>query len=324
MPNSYEYSFGSVRAKEKNLFSRSDIETMLSFETVGELVGFLRDKGYGDGDTVDEIIRSNRVETMAYLRSIVPDISVFDVFLYPADTHNIKCVIKGLLSNSDYKKLFVSPCTVDTAVIETAVKENEYSLLPDSFSDAAQKAYETLAHTTDARKADAFLDCACMKLQLEKAKAVKNAFLEEYITTEIFYRNVKTALRACLTSSPEEYYANALLDCVPGFDKAAVTAEALKGMNELTDYLLTVKEYRCKEAIEKYLSSPAEFEKFTENLLVKSARDNCKKCGSGPEAALGFYIARLAEEKAIHIIAAGIGANAHRVLTRERLREIYA
>ena len=113
MPKTYEYSFGSVRAREKELFSRGDIETMLSLKSENELVVFLRDKGYGDGDTVDEIIRSNREQTMAYLKSIVPDMSVFDVFLYPADAHNIKCVIKGLLSNSEYKRLFISPCTFD-------------------------------------------------------------------------------------------------------------------------------------------------------------------------------------------------------------------
>ncbi|MBO4339421.1 MAG: V-type ATPase subunit [Clostridia bacterium] len=324
MPNSYEYSFGSVRAREKYLFSHGDIEAMLSLDSSEALVGFLKDKGYGDGDTVEEIIRSNRAQTMDYLKSVVPDMSVFDVFLYPADAHNIKSVIKGLLSNSDYKKLFISPCTIDTAVIEEAVKENEYGLLPEPFSSAAKKAYETLAHTTDARKADAFLDRACMTAQTEKTKQLKNAFLEKYFQTEIFYRNVKTALRACLTSSPEEYYRDALVEGIDGFDREKVISEALKGVNELTDYFSTIKEYRCKEAVEKFLSSPAEFEKFTENLLVKMARDNCKRCGSGPEAALGFYIARLAEEKAVHIIAAGIDAKANPVLTRERLREIYA
>ena len=323
MPKTYEYSFGSVRAKEKNLLSHGDIETMLSLKSISELIGFLKDKGYGDGETVDEIIRSKRVETMAYLESIVPDISVFDVFFLPADAHNIKCVIKGLLSNSDYKNLFISPCTVDTDIIETAIKENNYDLLPASFSDAANKAYETLAHTADARKADAFLDCACMKAQLKKAKEIKNAFLEEYITTEIFYRNVKTALRACLTSSPEDYYKDALMENVPHFDRDRVISAALDGIDSLTEYFSSVKAYHCKEAMEKYLSSPAEFEKFTENLLVRFARDCCKKCGSGPEAALGYYIAGLAEEKAIHIIAAGIGANADILLTRERLREIY-
>ena len=323
MPKTYEYSFGSVRAREKYLFSRADIEAMLSLDSTASLVSFLHDKGYGEGATVDEIIISARKGTVEYLNSIVPDISVFDVFLYPNDAHNIKSVIKGLLSNSDYGKLFVSPCSVDTKNIETAVRENKYNLLPEGFSDSAQKAYETLAHTADARKADAFIDNACMSLQLEKARQTKIDFLIDYISAEIFYRNVKVALRACLTSSDKEYYNAALFDGIENFDKNAVIKAAAEGIDALTDYLSKVKAYSCNEAMEKYLESPAGFEKFTENLLMKKAKDSCKKSGSGPEAALGFYIARLYEEKAIHIISVGIETKAGKAVTRERLREIY-
>lgn len=323
MPNSYEYSFGSVRAREKYLFSHGDIEAMLSLGSVEALRDFLRDKGYGEGDTVDEIIRSSREQTIAYLSSIVPDMTVFDVFVYPNDAHNIKSVIKGLLSNSDYRGLFMSPCTVDPKVIETAVKENNYSLLPEGFSAVSEKAYTTLAHTTDARKADAFIDTACMKMQLEKAKETKIGFLIEYVKTEIFYRNVKVALRACMTSSPKEYYEDALFDGIEEFDKQKVISASLDSLDSLREYLSKIRAFGCDRAMEKFEVSPAEFEKFTDNLLIKLARDNCKKCGSGPEAALGFYIARLSEEKAIHIIAVGIGEGADNNLTRERLREIY-
>ena len=47
MALSYEFSIGSVRAKEKNLFTNSDIEHMLGCENVNELCRYLSDKGYG-------------------------------------------------------------------------------------------------------------------------------------------------------------------------------------------------------------------------------------------------------------------------------------
>ena len=50
MALSYEFSIGSVRAKEKNLFTNSDIEHMLGCENVNELCRYLSDKGYGEGD----------------------------------------------------------------------------------------------------------------------------------------------------------------------------------------------------------------------------------------------------------------------------------
>ena len=52
MALSYEFSIGSVRAKEKNLFTNSDIEHMLGCENVNELCRYLSDKGYGEGDDI--------------------------------------------------------------------------------------------------------------------------------------------------------------------------------------------------------------------------------------------------------------------------------
>ena len=55
MALSYEFSIGSVRAKEKNLFTNSDIEHMLGCENVNELCRYLSDKGYGEGDDIEDI-----------------------------------------------------------------------------------------------------------------------------------------------------------------------------------------------------------------------------------------------------------------------------
>lgn len=55
MALSYEFSIGSVRAKEKNLFTNSDIEHMLSCENVNELCRYLSDKGYGEGNDIEDI-----------------------------------------------------------------------------------------------------------------------------------------------------------------------------------------------------------------------------------------------------------------------------
>ena len=323
MSQSYEYSVGSVRAREKHLLTNADIETMLSFKNTDSLVSFLRDKGYGEGNTVGEILRSSRQQTMEYLFSVVPDPSVFDVFFVTNDAHNIKSVIKGVLADTSYSQLFVEPCTIELETIETAVKENKYSLLPEEFSLACSKAYEVLAHTADARLADAYIDSASMLLQLKKASQTGIDFLIDYFNTDIFYRNVKIALRACLTGAPADYYEIALCGDVPLFNKKEVTTAALKGMDSLLSYLSVKSFYKCSEAIEQYRVSPAGFERYVENLLMRLTKESCKVASSGAYAAIGFYLARLTEEKTVHIIAVGINTNADPSVTRERLREIY-
>jgi len=324
MPKTYEYSIGSVRARERLLLNKADLETMLSFGSQDELVGFLRDKGYGEGDTAEEIIRSSRKAVYAYLEKILPDVSILDVFLYPADIHNIKCVIKGLLSSSEYKNMLVSPCTLDFELIEKAVKENKFDLLGETFAEAAKNAYETLASSSDARTADAFLDKACMIKQLEDAKKSKTDFLPEYFTADVFYKNIKIALRAAKTSSREEYYYDSLVDNVGPFDVKKTVKAAMNGTQELVSYFSKLNAFSCDKAMECFSSSPSEFERFVDNYLVALARKRCKTAGTGADAALGYFVARQNEEKAIHIISAGIDSAMDRASIRERLRESYA
>ena len=68
MALSYEFSIGSVRAKETSLFTKADVEHMLGLKTEKELVLFLNDKGYGEGDTIDEIAELNGTSVEQLLR----------------------------------------------------------------------------------------------------------------------------------------------------------------------------------------------------------------------------------------------------------------
>ena len=72
MALSYEFSIGSVRAKEKNLFTNSDIEHMLGCENVNELCRYLSDKGYGEGDDIEEILKSHSENVWEYLKEPRP------------------------------------------------------------------------------------------------------------------------------------------------------------------------------------------------------------------------------------------------------------
>ena len=73
MPLSYEYSFGAVRAREKTLFTRADLETMLAFDSLDKLTGFLKDRNYAEGETTEELLANSKRETLQYLADSVPD-----------------------------------------------------------------------------------------------------------------------------------------------------------------------------------------------------------------------------------------------------------
>jgi V/A-type H+-transporting ATPase subunit C len=322
MSISYEYSIGSVRAKEKSLLNSSDIEQLLASPDVKRVCAFLTDKGYGDGNTVDEIIDSHMDSVWAYLKSVAPDFDIFRIFTIQNDVHNFKAILKCTLSDRNPDGLIMSPYNIGPDTIREAVENSKPSLLPEWLGESADKSYETLAHTGDARLADAIVDKAVMKETKRLAKDLRSEFIRDYFNNQIFYNDIKIAIRASPTKAGKDNLVKALCE-VDGLDRRPLIDWTLKGYDKLIEELSKKREYDCDKAIEQFKTSPSAFEKFVDDRLIGMAKESCKRASEGMEPLLGYYLGTEAEKKVIHIIASGIRTGSDREIIRERLREIY-
>ena len=322
MALSYEFSIGSVRAKENSLFTNAEVEQMLACKSENELVRFLNEKGYGEGSLIDEIINNHTKEMWKYIRSIAPEFEIFNPFFYQNDVHNLKAALKGIMAQRDYEPLLLEPCTIDKDTLKTAVENRKFSILPEWLSQSADRAYETLAHTSDARLSDAIIDKAVMQKMLDEGKKSNSEFLEKYFNTVVFYSNIKIAIRASRTGVSKDYLLQALSE-VDDFRMSAVISAALKGYDALLDALSKFSEYDCSKAMEEYSKSPSAFERFVDNKLMSLTKESCKRASSGAEPLMGYYLGCEIEKKVIHIIASGIRTKTPVDIIRERLREIY-
>ena len=322
MALSYEFSIGSVRAKENTMFSEPDVEQMLSLKGENELVRFLKDKGYGEGDTVDEIIESNTEKMWRYIRSIAPDIDLFSPFFIRNDIHNLKTVLKGVMSDRDYEELLIEPCTIKKEDMIKAVENRRFDGFPKWLVRPANRAYQILAETKDARLSDAYIDRGVLDRLIEEGRTTRSAFLKEYINTFVFYVNVKTALRGAKAGASRYFLEKALCEC-PDFDKAEVVKLALQGSEALIKYLEKQSAYECDKAMAAFAGSSSLFEKFVDDKLLSVAKRLCRHSSEGPEPLLGYYIGCEYERKMIYIIAGGLKTNTPPEKIRERLRGIY-
>lgn len=319
---SYEFSIGSVRAREKRLFSHADLEQMLSLESESELVRFLKDKGYGEGKTTDEILESNAENMWKYLRSIAPDMSVFYPFLLQNDIHNLKTILKGLMFDKSYDGLLLEPCTIDTRELTQAAEHKKFGIFPEPLAKAAGEAYDIIARSKDARLGDGIIDRAVLEMLLKEGEKSGSEFLLQYFRTFVFYANIKTALRGARCKASMDYFENVLCEW-EDFDKRKITEKAMSGSEVLVKYLEKVTAYDCHKAIKCYEESAAAFEKFTENKLIRLAREKCRFSNEGAEALFGYYLGCEYERKAVHIIAGGIKTRTSQDKIRERLRDLY-
>ncbi len=322
MSLSYEFSIGSVRAKEKSLLTSSDIEQLLSSKNEEELINQLIDKGYGEGKDINEIINDHTDKTWEYLRGVAPDFNIFKPFLIQNDIHNLKVILKGTMSARKYEHLLMSPATIDIDIMKKAVEGRKGSLLPAWLGEASDKAYDLITHKGDARESDAVIDCAAMKYMLELSSEYKSEFLKDYFNTLVFYNNIKIAIRCSKTGAGRDFLEDALCE-VKDFRHATVINAVLKGFDYLIDELAKFSEYGCSKAIEEFKRSPSLFERFVDNKLIIMAKESCKRTSEGAEPILGYYLANESEKKVIHIIASGIRTKSGSETIRERLREIY-
>lgn len=322
MALSYEFSIGSVRAKENSLFTNAEVEQMLACKSENELIRFLNEKGYGEGGSIDEIINNNTKEMWKYIRSVAPEFEIFNPFFYQNDVHNLKATLKGIMAQRHYEPLLLSPCTMDKEVLKNAVENRKFKALPEWLSEAADKAYETIAHTGDARLSDAVIDKAVMQKMLDEGKKSNSEFLKKYFNTVVFYCNIKIAIRAARTGTSKNYLLQALCE-VEDFRMSAVISAALKGYDALLDTLSKFSEYDCSKAIEEYSKSPSAFERFVDDKLMALTKENCKRASNGAEPLIGYYLGCETQKKVIHIIASGLRTQTPVDIIRERLRELY-
>ncbi len=319
MALSYEYSIGSVRAKETKLLSKQDIDRLTACQTVTELYNALSDKGFS-GDSIDRMLDGLTADLWSYIEAVSPDITKFDLLLCRNDLHNIKVAVKGVLSGRRYSHLFMEPCIVSTDLMVSAVEQKRFDKLPDWMADSTSKCFDIIAHQSDARMGDAVIDRAATEHILTLAEGCTET-IKKYFNAVAFYSNVKIALRSARTGADNLYLSKALCP-IEGMDIQKVIKSAINSESELCDYLKKLDSFGCSGSIEAYQKSPSDFEKYVDDYLMQVAIA-CRYIGEGMDPLFGYIIAVEAEIKIIHMIKSGIATGRPQQIIRERLRRIY-
>lgn len=319
------FAIGNLRARENRLLKQSDMTQLLSAKNTDELANMLRDKGIGGENTaasdVPELLREDTEKLWRYLTENAPDMDYFAPFIYENDFHNYKAVLKAVIRGRDYENLLIVPAVTEVSVIERAVKEKRFDLLPEYMQESAAEAYEVLAQTGDSQLSDCIIDAGCMTAKLNKAKEIKNEVILKLVTVSVFYSNMKAALRASKTGKSPSFIESALTETGVVSKKAMVNA-AVSGEEKLIELLSSAVSVGGAEAAEAYKRSPGEFEKYADDRLINTAK-KCKYITMGVEPLIGYMLARQAEIKDLRIIYSGVKTDQPTDSTRERLRELY-
>lgn len=301
---------------------------MLALRDTATLTQALRDKGFGraeDGseapDDMEQLLQRETESLWKYLERLLPASDLYKPFLLRNDYHNIKAVIKGVVSGRDYHALLLQPSTVEVREMEEAVKERSFGRLPSPMGEAAASAYDMLTHTADVQSCDAILDKAAMQDMLACAAATQQPLLIELIQAMVAYCNFKIALRAARAGKSAEFLRRALCD-LPQLSVSSLVQCAAGGVEKVLEYMEQKDLFGSRAAAEQFRKSPSAFEKAADDIVMQIARKG-RMQAMGAAPILGYLVARETEIKVLHILFSGVRAGQPEQSIRERLRELY-
>lgn len=318
--NNYAYAVARIRSKELSLINSQTLEQLLSSKSYEDCMRLLADKGWNTENTFDaeKMLASERKKTWDLISELVDDMSVFDVFLYPNDFHNLKAAVKMVCTNSKVPGIFMSGGIVDYEKIIKAVKENDFSSLPEYLRKPGEKALKVMLHTRDGQLCDIILDKAALEAAYEAGKKSKNELIEKYAELTAAAADIKIAVRCSKTSKSLEFVKSALAHC-DSLDTEKLAHAAVVSTDEICSYLASTQ---YADAVDEIKKSTSAFERWCDNLIIEYIRP--QKYNPFTIAPIAAYLlARENEIKTVRIILSGKLNNLSEETIKERLRKMY-
>lgn len=317
----YIYAVARIRAKELLCFGSPAMEQLMACKTYEECLRMLNEKGWRNGSagqTPESLLDGERNKTWEQLRELVEDMSVFDVFLYANDYHNLKAAIKENYAPSHGADIYSSNGTIDPAVFRQAADEHDFSVLPAGMRDAAEEAMSVLRETGDGQLCDIIIDKAALNAILQAGKASGDPLLAFYAEHTVATANIKTAVRCQKTGKSLAFIQRALAEC-DTLDVSLLAQTAVESFEAMIEYLGRTCYSGAAEALTQSASA---FERWCDNRLIEKIRPQKYETSTiGPLAA--WLLARENEIKTVRILLSGKRNGLSDDAIRERLREMY-
>lgn len=317
--NQFIYAVARIRTKELSLFNKQTIDQLMSCRTYEDCIKLLSDKGWAcDGKTAEELLIAEREKTWAMMEELVEDMSVFNVFLYENDFHNLKAAIKEVCVQGTTPGIFKSNGTIDPQLILKAVQEKDFEQLPEYLRACAEEAYEIQLKSRDSQMTDVIIDRAALEMIYKEGIGSGNDVFEDYVRLKVVAADINIAIRGCKTGKSYEFMQKALVPC-DTLDVSELRDAALTGLDSIYEYLSGTVYADAITAIKK---SPSAFEKWCDDILIEHIKPQKYNCFTlMPLAA--YILARENEIKSIRILLSGKLNKLSDELIRERLREMY-
>ncbi|MFU0831433.1 MAG: Archaeal/vacuolar-type H+-ATPase subunit C [Oscillospiraceae bacterium] len=315
----YVYAVARIRSKELSLLNQQALEQLMACKSYEDCLHVLSDKGWDvSSGNAEEILTAEREKTWNLMRELVDDLSVFDVFLYANDFHNLKAAVKEVCMGVKTPKIYFKNGTVDPDLIVQAVQKQDFARLPERMRAAAEEACKVLLQNHDGQMCDVIIDRAALESILEAGMASENEVLQKYAELTVASADIRIAVRSVRTGKTLQFLQRALAPCAT-LDVQKLARAAVSGMDAVLEYLALTPYSGAASALKESVSA---FERWCDNLLIEQIRP--QKYNPFTIAPIAAYLlAKENEIKTVRILLSGKLNQLSDESVRERLRETY-
>ncbi len=323
----YMYCSSRIRAMETRIVGKERIDRLADLKTSSDIMAELSDMGFDAA-----MGRAEREELLSsYLGEIYSEVikmlavpSVLDFLRYQYDCHNLKAAIKCFIRNIDALPIMIPLGTLPETDMVKAVSESAWDILPKHMREAAQRAVEAYAKTSNPQQIDLLIDKACYEDMLESAENSGVSYSVMLTKTKIDLQNIIMCCRVCRmgnSMSDRAILDEALLDggYIP---KKEIFTSSEGGEKKMLDSFGFSVYSSLTTAIDESDGSLSAIERCCDDFFMERVKA-ANFISFGAEVAIAFVLAHEYEIKNLRIIFAGKDAELSSDTIRKRLRTSY-
>lgn len=305
----YASAVAAVKAMESSLITQSEFEQLINAKSVVEMEAILS-SGASERNSLNDV--------WEMLQSFAPDSEELKILLYRNDFHNLKAALKAMLSNREPEQYYITPTNLELDELKSILTSKEYDYLPEYMRETAEQVYELITRTLDGQLSDSLIDSAALSAMQKASYEFGDEFIQKYSQLITVCADIKTAYRCSVMNKSYSFIETAICGSEE-LDKEALARASQRGTESLFSFLETTP---YNEAAEILKSSPAQFEKWCDDIITDHAESaRMKSFGTEPLAA--YFIAKETEIKNLRILKVCKECKTNKETIMERMRKLY-
>lgn len=323
----YAQSIARIRFLETKMIDKSKMDMLVEAKEFSDCIRILQDSPYADYVTMptyEEGLKKSLEDFYRGMRKISPIQEIIDFLAVRYDSHNIKALVKGKLSNIDVSRLLIDAGTIPADKLNIMIKEESFMDIPKTLRFYIEKAINDYKNFSEPQHIDLTIDKGAFSYMLEIAEKSKADYNVEIAKLLIDISNIKSFIRVKVQNKSRDFFQDVYIKG-GNLDIDLFINNMNDSLENFSNRIMHTRYFNwVKEGVENYIKNGdlGSIEKHGDNFIIDYLK-KAKLISFGPEPIIAYILAKENEIRSLRIILTGKRNSVAPEAIKERLRDVY-